>query len=402
MSDTKLCSASIVTNGDMTVTTYSQDSEYLFSPIITLDENGCTIESFIGTITDAKSEEATVTKEEDLYKIDAESGDVYVELSYENADNIDYTVSGDIETRELFLNGYIGNDNDMVIPSELFGNPIVGFSQYFSDSFQNRDNITSLSIPGTIETVPYEIFSEMPSLKVLKINEGVKTIEYSAFERCYELSKISLPDSLTSIMTYAFNDCISLSEIEFGNNLEYIGDSCFADCISLVNPVLPNSLKEIGSNAFLHCGFKSVTLGKNIEIIGENAFACTGQSELNFNIVYIPDFVINGYKSTAAETYANGSGLMFVDIATHEPVTTGELFYYSVFIKGDVNLDGVVNVLDATLINKWLADEIELDAVSRCNAIVCDAYSEITIQNATDIQKYSAGLIDSLDSSAAG
>ncbi len=402
LSDTKLCSASIVTNGNMTVTTYSQDSEYLFSPIITLDENGCTIESFIGTITDAKSEEATVTKEEDLYKIDAKSGDVYVELSYENADNIDYTVSGDIETRELFLNGYIGNDNDMVIPSELFGNPIVGFSQYFSDSFQNRDNITSLSIPGTIETVPYEIFSEMPSLKVLKINEGVKTIEYSAFERCYELSKISLPDSLTSIMTYAFNDCISLSEIEFGNNLEYIGDNCFEDCISLVDPVLPNSLKEIGSNAFLHCGFKSVTLGKNIEIIGENAFACTGQSELDFNIVYIPDFVINGYKSTAAETYVNGSGLMFVDIATHEPVTTGELFDYSVFIKGDVNLDGVVNVLDATLINKWLADEIELDAVSRCNTIVCDAYSEITVQNATDIQKYSAGLIDSLDSSAAG
>ena len=166
--------------------------------------------------------------------------------------------------------------------------------------------------------------------------------------------------------------------------------------------MLPNSLKEIGDNAFSHCSFKSVTLGKNIEIIGENAFASTGQSELDYNVVYIPDFVINGYKATAAETYANGSGLKFIDIATHEPVATGELFDYGVFIKGDVNLDGVVNILDATEINKWLTNQAELDAVARCNAIVCDAYSEITVQNATDIQKYSAGLIDSLDGSAAG
>lgn len=402
LSDTKLCSSSIVTNGAVTVTAYSQNSDYLFSPIITLDENGCVIESFIGTITDAKSKEATLTKDEKTYRVNAESGDVYVELTYESADSIDYTVKGDIETRELLLTGYIGNDNDMAIPNELFGNPIVGFSQYFSDGFQNRENITSLSVPGTIKTVPYGIFSDMPSLKSLKINEGVKTIENSAFEGCFELSKILLPDSLTSIMSSAFNDCISLSEIEFGNNLEYIGDNCFADCISIVDPVLPNSLREIGENAFSHCSFKSVTLGKNIETIGQNAFASTGQSELDYKTVYIPDFVVNGYSKTAADAYANASGLKFVDISTNEPVATGELFDYTVFIKGDVNLDGVVNILDATEINKWLTKQAELDAVARCNAIVCDAYSEITVQNATDIQKYVVGLIDSLDGSAAG
>lgn len=402
LSDSKLCSSNIVTNGDCTVSVYSQNYGYEFAPIITLDENSCVIESFIGTITDAKSEEATLNKDENTYRVNAESGDVYVELTYENASDIDYSVKGDIETRELLLTGYSGTDGDMVIPAELFGNPIVGFSQYFSDGFQNRENITSISFPGTINTVPYGIFSDMPSLKSLNINEGVNTIENSAFESCPALSKVSLPDSLTSIMPYAFFGCINLSEIEFGNCLEYIGDNCFAGCQSLASPALPDSLREIGDNAFSQCSFKSVTLGKNIETIGENAFACTGQSELDYKTVYIPGFVINGYGKTAAEAYASGSGLKFVDISISEPLNTSELFDYGVFIKGDVNLDGVVNILDATEINKWLTNQAELDAVARCNAIVCDAYSVITVNNATDIQKYLAGLIDSLDGSAAG
>ena len=116
----------------------------------------------------------------------------------------------------------------------------------------------------------------------------------------------------------------------------------------------------------------------------------------------ISDFVINGYSQTAAESYAEISGLKFVDLGTQEREASGELFDYNVFKKGDVNLDGKIDIDDVTLIQKWLADYEELSAIQRCNAIVCESYSKINIDNATDIQKYIAGLIYSLEGSAAG
>ena len=124
-------------------------------------------------------------------------------------------------------------------------------------------------------------------------------------------------------------------------------------------------------------------------------------SELDYNLVVIPDFIINGYSSTAAEEYANEKGFKFIDIETREPVKTGELFDYGIFIKGDVNLDGKVTIADVTLIQKWLADDAELNQIQLCNAIVCEAYSTVDIENATNIQRYIAGIIDSLDGSAA-
>lgn len=164
--------------------------------------------------------------------------------------------------------------------------------------------------------------------------------------------------------------------------------------MSLCNLILPDSVKKISIGAFSHCGFKSVTLGRNIEEIGENAFAYTGMSELDYKSVRVPDFVINGYSDTAAKSYADKYGLEFVDLEKQERVATGELFDYGVFIKGDVNLDGTVSILDVTLVEKWLVGDTELSQIQRCNAIVGQTFDKININSETEIQRYIAGLID--------
>lgn len=396
-SNTEVYSQRVVCNDHLTVSAYSQDTEYDYVPVIKLAGDECTIESFIGKITSAKSENSSITKVADKYSVDAKNGEIYVELSYDNSEKPDYSVLGDIETRELMLTGYYGTSTDMIIPSEIFGNKVTGFWDYFVQGVSNFDEITSVTIPGTIKLIPTGTFSEMPSLEKLTLEEGVEIIDGYAFSKCINLAEINLPDSLISIGDLGFANCGNLSNIDFGNGIKVIGNNAFSDCKSLVDLVLPDSVTTIGIGAFSCCAFKSVTLGKNIEQIDDNAFGFTGMCEQDFKAVMIPDFVINGYSSTAAESYAEENGLKFVDIAVQEPETTGELFDYGVFIKGDVNLDGKVTIVDATLIKKWLVKDAELSPIQLCNAIVTDSSGTIDVTNATLIQKYIAGLIDSLD-----
>lgn len=390
-------------NDNFNISAFPKNSDYYFyRPIIKLDNERCTIESFIGKITSAESEQTDIILTDDKYVLENKNGDINVNLSYEEIPEKGYTVLGDIETLELLLSSYEGSSENMVIPSQITGNTIVGFSAEFFFGNNTRDNIKSITFPGTIKDIPSYVFNDMSSLESIILEEGVKYISNYAFSECKNLSSVKMPDSLLTVDSGAFSGCTGLSNIKFGSGLEIIGDNAFFNCKNIIDPTLPDSLRAIGSYAFSSCGFTSVTMGKNIERIGENAFGTTGMSELDYKSVLIPNFVINGYYSTAAEEYANEKGFSFVDIETQSPVQTGELFDYGVFIKGDVNLDGRVTIDDVTLINKWLANLTDLNPIQLCNAIVAESYNKIEIDNATNIQKYIAGIIDTLDSSAAG
>ncbi len=392
----------ISNNSGLSVSAYSEYFGNGFVPQIKLTDKECVIESFIGEITNLESEQTSFTKSGNSFSIDSKSGDILVKVVYDTEKPLVYTAKGDIETREVLLDGYYGVSQEMVIPSELYGLTVKGFTQDFSNSSEGYRNITSLTIPGTISIISSGLFDNMPLLESITLCEGVTAIDGPAFYNCSELVSVSLPDSLKTIGQSAFANCINLKEIKFGNELETIGSQAFSSCKALTSPVFPESLREISDGAFRGCSFRSVTLGRNIESIGEFAFGTTGMWEVDFKAIDIPDFTINGYASTAAESYAAQTGLRFVDIGREEPVEIKDAFDYSIFLKGDVNLDGRVNIQDATLISKYLAGITELTPIQRCNAIVTDASGKIDVKNVTDIQRFLAGIIDSLDDSAKG
>lgn len=396
----ELYSENMVYDGNLTVTLLSSSEGSV--PRIKLADGKCTVESFIGIITSVKANGKQLSNDGNVYVVDDTSGDVYLDIVCDMSDSGDYGVTGNLETGELYLFSYNGDSPEMVIPAEIFGKRISGFSEYFSSNITYSDKITSIIIPGGIKSISESTFMGMPALKKVVVEEGVEKLEGGAFSDCFELTDVKLPDSLELIGGYVFGNCTKLKNIEFGNSLCEIGERAFYNCVSICDLILPDSVKKIGIGAFSHCGFTSVTLGRNVEEIGENAFAYTGMSELDYKSVMIPDFMINGYPGTAAKSYADKYGLKFVNLETEERVATGELFNYSVFIKGDVNLDGTVSILDVTLIEKWLVGDEELSPIQKSNAIVGEAYSKIDINNATDIQKYIAGLIVSLDGTAAG
>lgn len=388
----ELYSENMVYDGNMTVSLLSSSEGSM--PRIKLADGKCTVESFIGIITSAKANGKQLSDDGNVYVVDDTSGDVYLDIVCDMSDCGDYGVTGNLETGELYLLSYNGDSPEMIIPAEIFGKKLSGFSEYFSSNITYSDKITSITIPGDIKSISEGTFTGMPALKKVVVEEGVEKLEGGAFSECYELTDVKLPDSLESIGGYAFGNCTKLKNIEFGSSLCEIGERAFYNCVSLCNLILPDSVKKISIGAFSHCGFKSVTLGRNIEEIGENAFAYTGMSELDYKSVRVPDFVINGYSDTAAKSYADKYGLEFVDLEKQERVATGELFDYGVFIKGDVNLDGTVSILDVTLVEKWLVGDTELSQIQRCNAIVGQTFDKININSETEIQRYIAGLID--------
>ena len=222
-SNAELYSFSRVDNNDNSVVTaFSTSYDYFYRPIITLADNGCTIESFIGKIVSADSEQTDIDFSDDKYVLNNTNGDITVNLSYEQMADSSYSVSGDIETRELLISSYSGNDSDMVIPSQISGNDIVGFSDEFFLPDDVRNIIKSITVPGTIKEIPADIFNGMQSLESVTLGEGVECIGSYAFGGCQNLLSITLPDSLSTIEASAFSICTKLSNIKFGNGLENI------------------------------------------------------------------------------------------------------------------------------------------------------------------------------------
>lgn len=348
----ELYSLGSVENDDCYVSTYTFD-EKPGKPILKLSDDGFTIENFFGKISYAEPECGKIVKiDDDTYKVSG-NGQCEIYVEYEESEELDFGVTiEDLETRELSLSNFRGGRTDLIIPTTLSGYKITGLKSSFWKN-SNFDGIKTLTIetPGWVSEIPDGTFKNLLSLEKVTLGEGITKIGNEAFYGCNNLTTVIFPDSLT-----------------------YIGDY-----------------------AFTGCGFTSITLSNesNGLTIRNSAFGSTGKCYGWFREVKIPDFVINGYGKVAAD-YAERKGFRFVDLSKGEEAVTGGTFDYSVFLPGDVNLDGKVDIKDATLIQLYIADIKKLTPIQRSNAILYVYGSELSIDCATKIQKYLAGMIDTL------
>lgn len=221
----------------------------------------------------------------------------------------------------------------------------------------NKD-ITSVSLPSTIETVGMESFLGCSSLKTVTMSEGLKTIAPRAFSGCGSLSSLTLPKGFERIGFEAFMSCVSLKSVHIPSSVTTIedrpfvlcgslesisvedgnmffdsregcnaviekatgrlivgckatvipltvisvGEWAFFSCEGLKKIVIPESVKTIESNAFYRCkGLNEVVLPQSLQSIGENAFAQTA-----INSITIPSDVKSigfwAFSSSTIET----------------------------------------------------------------------------------------------------
>jgi hypothetical protein len=143
---------------------------------------------------------------------------------------------------------------------------------------------------------PFEIEEKYTNIKVDYRNYYTTSItfgeevEYIPAYLCYAfymLSSIQIPNSVKEIGEFAFYGYIryvntlkyekfdsNLKSLTFGTGLVKIGVEAFYGRSGLVSLTIPDKCTTIGAHAFKQClNLSTITFGKSIDIIGDNAFA---------------------------------------------------------------------------------------------------------------------------------
>ena len=172
-----------------------------------------------------------------------------------------------------------------------------------NNAFCRCDNLTSVTIPGSVSTIGYDAFWRCNNLKTVIISEGVKRIEHAAFSNCTSLKSIVIPESVTHIGEYAFMECTALTSatingaitrmgrwafggctalysLSISQNVKDIGNETFSNCTSLYRVKIPGSVTRLGDGSFYRCSnLYSVQIFEGVEAIGYSAFGeCNNMS----------------------------------------------------------------------------------------------------------------------------
>ena len=206
-------------------------------------------------------------------------------------------------------------DKVQVIPYEAFYGCETLKEVTLSDSiaeiegyaFANCISLISINIPTNLTTINEFTFYNCASLKEIEIPNSVMTIGSSAFANCSSLLYAPIGNYTYIIGSYAFSNCISLQEIYINNNIAKLGYGVFQGCYNIEkievskynsfydsrnncnaivskendeiisgckNTLIDETIKIIGDRAFYKMPINQVTISKQIEKIGNNAFEC--------------------------------------------------------------------------------------------------------------------------------
>ena len=141
---------------------------------------------------------------------------------------------------------YDGDESHVVIPDTYHGAPVTIL---FDNLFSGHQEITSVSIPGTVTDIGGFVFDGCSGLKELDLPDSVTTLWQYAFARC-GLTKIALPDGIQSIPPFAFKNCTELKEVKCGRGLKKIYAWAFGGCEQLEKLDHPPGKVEISPRAF--------------------------------------------------------------------------------------------------------------------------------------------------------
>ena len=155
--------------------------------------------------------------------------------------------------------------------------------------FDYCDSLQSITIPGSVTTVPYRLCGECHNLSTVIMGEGTTSIDEGAFFGCSSLNSVTLPETLTYIGVNAFWECSSLESIDFPEQLETIDRMAFY-CAGLTSLTLNEGLKKINEGAFTGIHVKSLTISTSAEL-GREVFNSGSLEEVTVtgNVKIIPE-----------------------------------------------------------------------------------------------------------------
>ena len=347
-----------------------------------------------------------------------EDYNIYTALEEIAQDGIIYglrnsTLTADIIDIESTLSGEVIIPSSINYDSKIYSVTIIG-----EEAFGNNRNITSITIPDSIDTledgafrscsnletvifadtskiteIPHLAFYLCSSLQNVTIPEKVTTIGSQAFKGCSSLTSITIPSSVTSLVQNNFQDCSSLIEINVDENnanycdvdgvlynktqteiLKYpakktattydisesvtkINSFAFQYCSSLTSITIPSGVTEIGYGAFSGCsGLTSIVIPYSVTSIVNNAFSgCSGLTS-----IVIPSKV----TEINPNVFQNCSNLTSITIPSSVTYIGSEAFsgcsgLTSITIPSSVTYIGNYTFLNCTNLKTVYCDSVE-------------------------------------------
>ena len=186
-------------------------------------------------------------------------------------------------------------------------------------AFLYCDRLTSVTLGNGVTVVPNYAFAGCAALTTINLNKITEIGDYAFGETALSTATLS---SITTIGKYAFTDCASLTTVTLGDNAVKVDEGAFYNCSALTAANGIRNLTEIGKLAFAytsireanlancvtlgaHAFIKSesvafkLTLGKNLENIGDNPFAYCIIAPIYTN----EDVMFNGEKVETKKVY---------------------------------------------------------------------------------------------------
>ena len=190
------------------------------------------------------------------------------------------------------------NAEEMVIPSGIAGKPVTEIAE---DAFQFCENLTSVEIPDTVQTIGKNAFWSCHKLQHVTLPKNLAAVGDNCFRSCGLLAELEIPVTLQKIGLDAFCDTAWLKKqqaenplvqvnhilidattcsstvVEVPDGVTEIGNFAFYNCGNLQKIMLPASVTKIDWGAFWQCsGLETLTVQGNLAKIGESAFSdCT-------------------------------------------------------------------------------------------------------------------------------
>ena len=142
-----------------------------------------------------------------------------------------------VENGAATVTYYSGTEASVTIPYELSdGTPVTAIGD---EAFYECTSLTSVTIPGSVQSIGDYAFGSCDSLVSVTILEGVPEIGKGMFFLCTSLSSVTIPESVKTIGDSAFTQCYSLASVTIPEGVTSIEDDTFYACRSLASVTIP-------------------------------------------------------------------------------------------------------------------------------------------------------------------
>lgn len=304
------------------------------------------------------------------------------------------------------LTEYNGTDAEVVLPDNV--------TSIAANVFRNHPEITKITLPAGLTTIPDYSFYEstslthvvfnstnfadrsqagrqpteaqqlFPNMTTLEIGADVTRIPRGMFAFT-ALTSVVIPATVTTIDQYAFYNCESLTSVTLNEGLTTLGIGAFQNCAIGGTLTIPSTLTSFGSNAFAANMQNQISLVYNVPdlqistmSVSTGLFATANVTSVQFgaNVVAIPAMMFTGNTTLTAivlpdtitkigeRAFKNCTNLENINITESITVFGGQCFNGCAKLTGTLTIGANVTSIGYVAFNGTGYTKLVYNAVS--------------------------------------